>query len=112
MQRVTITRTNIKTGEGAKGPWKKVGIQTKQHGDKWLGCFYNKYNEAQLDALKEGVTVDIKVTEDGQYLNFSMPTAVDLLTVRVARLEDAVFKGAPEAMPEPKDDINPDDIPF
>lgn len=110
---VTITRTNIKNGGTTEKPWKKIGIQTKQHGDKWLGCFYNKFNAEQLDALKEGVTVDIKVTEDGQWLNFAMPTETDLLKVRVARLEEKMF-GANNAtqLAPPQIETDPMDIPF
>lgn len=121
MERVTITRTDVKKAPPDSGKtWKKLGIQTKQHGDKWLGCFYpgerypNKKLEEQLDALKEGATVDIIVTpsEDGKFLNFSFPTKVDLLEVRVARLEDKAGITTASAAQEPKDDINPEDIPF
>lgn len=112
MQKVTITRTNIKDGQGAQGSWRKIGIQTKEHGDKWLGCFFNKYNEKALSALAEGQTVEIVVTSspDGKFLNFALPSRMDKLEQRVAALEgkDTVSDGGYGE----KDDINPDDIPF
>lgn len=111
MERVTITRTDIKTGTTQQGkPWKKIGIQTKQHGDQWLGAFFSKYNEKELESLKEGVTVDIVVVPDGKYLNFRLPSQVDKLEVRVAALEKK--SGIQPDAGVPVDDINPDDIPF
>lgn len=113
MQQVTITRIEPKTGTGAKGDWKKLGIQTKEHGDKWLGCFFSKYNEKGLNGLAVGQTVEIVVTPspDGKFLNFALPSRLDKLEQRVAALEgkDTVSDGG---YSDGKDDINPDDIPF
>lgn len=119
MQRVTITRTEIKTSApDAQKPWKKLGIQTNVHGDKWLGSFYpgekfpNKTLTAALDAIKPGDTLDIVVTtsDDGKYLNFKIPTKIDLIDARLSVVEKKLgITGEQEA---PADDINPDDIPF
>lgn len=111
MQRVTITRISVKDGGTPEKPWKKLGIQTKEHGDKWLGAFFNKYNEKELSALKEGVTVDILVTtsDDGKYLNFRLPSELDKVKARL----DVVEKKLGIVAEEPaQDDISPDEIPF
>lgn len=111
MQKVTITRTNIKDGQGAKGAWRKLGIQTKEHGDKWLGCFFNKYNEKALSELAVGQTVEIVVTQSGDFLNFALPSRLDKLERRVAALEGKDTE-SDNGYGAPTDDINPDDIPF
>lgn len=98
MQKVTVKKLNWKEGEGAKGKWKKIGIITEELGDKWLGCFEDKYNASKLASITEGAEIEIVVTQSGEYLNFSFPTKVDVavqqnveLEARVRRLEETVF---------------------
>lgn len=91
MQKVTVKKVNWKDGEGAKGKWSKIGILTEELEDKWLGCFEDKYNATKLRAIQEGSVIEIVVTPNGDFLNFSFPTKVDLLEARVAHLEKAVF---------------------
>lgn len=115
MQRVTITQIEFKNIQGKQDPsktYKKVGIQTREHGPKWLGAFSNKYNEKALNDLKVGSTLDIIVetSPDGKYLNFRIPSEVDLLKVRVSALE--AHAGIGQSQETPADDISPDDIPF
>lgn len=54
-------------------PYTSLGIQTQEHGDKWLNGFGNPDNAH----WKEGDTVDVEVKEvpkgDRVYLNFEMP---------------------------------------
>lgn len=119
MIRVTITRAETKNSAAdAPNPWKKLGIQTNLHGDKWLGCFYpgakfpNKTLAAALDAIKQGDTLDIIVTPspDGKFLNFKLPAKTDLLESRLAVVEKKL--GITGEQESPKDELNPDDIPF
>jgi hypothetical protein len=120
IQKVTVTRTNIKDGEGTKGPWRKIGIQTKEHGDKWLGTFFpgtkfpNPALTAQLEAIKEGSVIDIVVEQSGDFLNFKFASRLDKVEADVSEIKNKLGMGqvSPSASPEQPDDINPDDIPF
>ena len=104
MQQVTVTRVNWKEGEGAKGKWTKIGIQTRELGDKWLGCFEDKYNSTKLRGIQEGSSIKIVVTESGDFLNFSFPTKVDLLEARVVALEEAQGIAVAANDPSPSND--------
>lgn len=118
MERVTITRAEIKEGQGVKGSWKKLGIQTTTHGEKWLGTFYpgaqypNKNLTAALDAIKPGSVLDIVVetSPDGKFLNFKLPSRTDLIDERLTVVEKKV--GITGETEPTHDDINPDDTPF
>lgn len=50
-------------------PYTSVRIQTQEHGDKWLSGFEN----AEVKNWAEGATVDVEVTQNGDYFNFSIP---------------------------------------
>lgn len=98
MQTVTVKKINWKEGEGAKGKWKKIGIITEELGDKWLGCFEDKYNASKLADIKEGSKLEVVVSQNGDFWNFTFPNKTDVvaqgmteLAARVKRLEDAVF---------------------
>jgi len=70
MEKVTITRvfTKERTSKAGK-PFTSLSIQTKEHGEKWIGGFKNK----QTENWKEGDVVEIKITQSGEYLNFEVP---------------------------------------
>lgn len=98
MQTVTVKKLNWKEGEGAKGKWKKIGIITEELGDKWLGCFENKFNATKLGEIQEGSRIEVVVSQNGDFWNFDFPSKTDVvamqneeLAARVARLEAAVF---------------------
>lgn len=98
--KVTITKVSVKEGTNAKGNYTRYGIQTVEHGDKWLGCFTDKYNSEKLSSLKEGQVVDIVVKQNGDFINFAFPSKVDLLEERVKVLEQAVLnRSANSAQP-------------
>ena len=65
--KVKLTRVsrNNKTSKGGKD-YVSLGIQTEQHGDKWINGFGNNFNKD----WKQGDEVEIEVVENGQYLNF------------------------------------------
>ena len=111
MQKVKITKISKRDGEGEKGRWVKYGIQTDVHGDKWLGCFENKYNQKKLEALTEGASVDIIVKQNGDFLNFSFPSQIDYLEQRVAILEKRVGVSAEDSVGEPEV-VAETDVPF
>lgn len=61
----------LKTRDGR--PYTRLSIQTQEHGAKWLSGF----NNAQTANWKEGDSVEMEVTEKGEYLNFSVPKKED-----------------------------------
>lgn len=61
----------LKTKDGR--PYTRISIKTEQHADKYLSGFEN----ADTKNWKEGDTVEIDVTENGQYLNFKVPKKED-----------------------------------
>mgnify|MGYP000851726409 CR=1 FL=1 len=98
MQKLTVKKINWKEGEGARGKWSKIGIITEELGDKWLGCFEDKYNSAKLRALAEGSVIEVVVTQNGDFWNFAFPSKTDVVAqqsadheARILRLEKAVF---------------------
>lgn len=98
MSTVQITQLFRKDVETRFGIKPKVGIKTVEHGDKWLSTFKTKGTEDWT----EGMTVQIEVSESGDFLNFNpvggaKATASPALEVRVKKLEDAVFGGAKTA---------------
>ena len=96
MSSVTISQIFRKDVETRFGIKHKVGIKTVEHGDKWLSTFKTKGTEDWT----EGMTVDVEVSEKGDFLNFnpvfkavssSTSTSSPALEARVKKLEDAVF---------------------
>lgn len=111
MQQVTITAVSVKDGGTPEKPWKKVGIKTSEHGDKWLGAFVSKYNEKELLSLKEGdvVSIIVETSPDGKYLNFKFPRDIDMVKARLDVIEK---KLGISTNGESVEDISPDDITF
>lgn len=109
---------DLKSKKGA--PYTRMSIKTEQHGDKWISGFKNKDNAH----WKEGDTVEVNITESGQYLNFETPKVEDknneklekILNVLTGmKLELEIIK---ERLPkrnvaqmEPTDSPRPDEMP-
>ena len=71
---------------GKQVPYTRVAIQTSKHADKWLSAMFTNPNDP-LNNLAEGERVKINVKENGQYLNFTLASRLDLLEERVEALE-------------------------
>jgi len=59
----------------------------------YIGQFNGAWDK-KLDIVsnwKQGDLVKVNIEENGQYLNFSLPTKTDELEVRVEKLETALF---------------------
>jgi hypothetical protein len=129
---VTLTRVFIsdknKQGEPLINkfgkPYKKVAIKTTEHGEAWLSSFMNG-GDTTMESWKEGDTVEINVEQNGQFLNFKVPTKTDALENRVTLLEkeikflNSMVMGKAEATqttqtvePGHPDYVSPDQIPF
>lgn len=83
----------------------RLAIKTVQHGDKWISGFDND----TTSSWNVGDTVDIIVTENGKYFNFSVAkkddkiiSRLDELEKRIVKLEEFYFKH-PEDMPDDSD---------
>jgi hypothetical protein len=91
--KVTLTRV-ARADKDIKGKLvPTIGIQTKEHGEKWL----NSFKLAGTEKWSEGQSVDIVVTEkevNGKiYLNFTLQEPIDpRIEARLQKLEKAVFK--------------------
>lgn len=114
--------------KSAKGvPYTRMSIKTEEHGDKWISGFQNK----ESINWKEGDTVEVEVTQSGEYLNFSTPKKEDKLAHDIESINiklgsiysilQAMYKGNPgdskskignTGVDYPSDDIDVDDIPF
>lgn len=96
MQKVKITKIyrtdKDKQGNPLKSkdgkPYAKISIKTEENGDKWIGGFQNARNKD----WKEGDVVEVKIIQNGEYLNFETPKDTDLATERVAKLEARVMR--------------------
>lgn len=84
---VTLTKVSRKERESAKGrAFISLGIQTEEHGDKWLSGFGNASNASWVPGQK----VAIEITEKGDYLNFveaSVWDAIADLDKRIRELQ-------------------------
>lgn len=99
-------------------PYKKISIKTAEYPDKWLSGFYSD----DMRDWSEGDTKDVIVEQNGDFLNFKLPTKTDGLEERVRILEgqikvlQAFIKGQDEASQMPPEDvpeeIQVEDIPF
>lgn len=91
METVKITRISRKDRETKYGIKPTIGILTDKHGEKWLSTFKVQGTEN----WKEGDTVEIYVSENKGYLNFSLApdekSIIAELMSRVKKLEDKVF---------------------
>lgn len=83
MEKVTIEKifTKERTSNAGK-PFTSLSIITKEHGDKWIGGFKNK----QTEKWKEGDVVEIKITQNGEYLNFEVPSVEDKSNEVISKL--------------------------
>lgn len=81
----------LKTKDGRE--YTRLGIQCREHGQKWLSGFSAPWNEG----WKEGDAVSCEVQQKGEYLNISKPDplaemakAVFNLGVEVGKLRERV----------------------
>ena len=77
MQKVKITKI-YRTDKDKQGnllkskdgkPYAKISIKTEENGDRWIGGFQNARNKD----WKEGDVVEVKIIQNGEYLNFETP---------------------------------------
>ena len=94
-------------------PYEKVAVKAKEFGEAWISGFGNKGNSG----WKEGDVVEIELSQNGDYLNFKMPSLMvtkqefEDLSLRVTHIWKHVFK---DSLPVDEDSSAPvdQDIPF
>ena len=120
LQELTITKFGVYETDKNKKPlvtksgekYKKVGIKVDyaDYDGKWLSHLAFGPEDKTLN-LKEGDRVTLKITQNGEYLNFDLPNRTDHLEARVERLERALSiiatgtKAAPSEAKETEEDI-------
>lgn len=88
-------------------PYTRLLLKAEKYGDKWISGFGNSSNAS----WKDGDTVEVQVTQNGDYLNFETPKREDKIEARLKKLEDAVFGGAKTTAPKAADDDKLPDYP-
>lgn len=78
-----IKRTQRQSKAGK--PYESVSILANQ---RWYGGFGGKWNEH----WQKGDTVEIEVTQNGEYFNFERPDPLKKLETRISLLEEQVAK--------------------
>lgn len=109
--------SEYKTRDGKK-MW-RVAIKADRFGDDWYTCMAFKADDKVL-ALKEGQEVRLVYWTEGDFKNFKLASRFDEHEDRLAKLESVVRalspqKEAPKLVDRaeyPKEEINPEDIPF
>ena len=83
----------LKTKDGRA--YSRIGIQTKEYGDKWISGFVGYWNENWV----EGQIVGAVVEPNGDFLNLKKPDPVAELEERVKALEAIVYQSRVETRP-------------
>lgn len=130
IEKLTITRVHISDKDRDGNPFKvntrngvktvkRIGIQTVEYKDEWLnGTIWT--DNSPLNNLKEGDEVNAEVSEYNGKLQFKIPSAEDLLRLKVDDIDKRLrivednqrkqFEGGQIYPPEGT--INPEDVPF
>mgnify|MGYP001568262127 CR=1 FL=1 len=90
------TQDKDKTGKpyvGKNGPYTRMGIQCQEYGQKWLSGFLNAYNARWKEGDVVEVVVEPVFREGKEYLNFRGLSRIDLLEMRIQRLEEFIKNG-------------------
>ena len=100
-------------------PAKKVALKIEGI-DGYVSTYPSAKTDDPIFSLKEGDVKRLIVWKSGEFVNFKIPTRVDELEQRVARLEKDVYEDnnlkephelAPEEIAEPTE-VLPEDLPF
>lgn len=126
MEKITISRiTSKKTNKEGKAyitktgkPFEMMGVLIKggKYDGKWASACLFEPDHPAYD-WKEGDTVEVVLEQNGEYLNFKVPSRLDQLEARVAKLEASMAVNiASEVFSTPSKPIehriSADDIPF
>lgn len=99
-------------------PYKKIAIQTAEYGKEYLSSFIWNENDPRFN-WQAGDVVEMIIEKNGQYTNFRLPTEIDIINIRLDKIEKHLFRikkdneanndFGPE---EPKDEITAEELPF
>lgn len=142
IQKIVINKIFINSEKNGKPllnkknePYKMCVIENGlgKKASMYIGMFAGAWDK-KLDIVskwKAGDEVEVSLEQQGEYLNFNLPTNENKLEARIVVLEKAVFKAPTKARnPQPvsfatnhietphnasyspEDDIQPEDLPF
>jgi hypothetical protein len=94
MQKVTITKINRqdRVSQRTGKSFTSVGIQTQEHGDKWLSGFEDNSTKYWVEGKEVMINVERKMSADGsrEFLNFKPVTKTQVLEQKMAEMERRV----------------------
>ena len=79
----------LKTKAGV--PYKRIALATKEFGQKYISGFITKDDDPK-NLIQEGQVLDAIIEEKGDFLNFRLPSSLDILSKRLEEFEDRVSK--------------------
>lgn len=89
---IKIASIEVKSGTSKTGRGYNMAIVSTEDGRK-MSCYIDKEYDVKFKKLekiadwKPGMEVKVKVEQNGDYLNFSLPSTSDLLEARVIEVE-------------------------
>lgn len=72
-------------------PAKKVSLKTKQYPDNWVYSYPIADQDDPIFQITANTSIEAMTWEFNGFINFKLPTRVDLLEARIKRLEGQVF---------------------
>ncbi len=70
---------------------KKVSLKTKQYPDNWVYSYPIADQDDPIFQITANTSIEAMTWEFNGFINFKLPTRVDLLEARIKRLEGQVF---------------------
>lgn len=95
----------------------KVAVKFSEYGEEWFSCLAFREDDKVMQ-LEEGEMVNVILTENNGFKNFKLPTRIDMLELRLERLERALKDSSvelPDQTAKEREEMNsidPDSIPF
>lgn len=109
--KATITKVHWGSVNTANGPVEKIGIKTDAYPEKWLSAFETKFNTKALRQLKEGQVAELVVTQNGDFLNFRLPSKIDYVEADVAMIKAHLNLAKPVATPAATPNVSNEEEP-
>lgn len=107
------TPLEFKGRDGKMRKAMKVAIKTDKHGDVWISCLAFNSDDPVL-SLKEGDEKTLVIWENNGFLNFKLPTKLDMLESRIEAIENHLRMRETQttSVGVNGEKIDPSDIPF
>lgn len=82
--RTTVDKNHnpLRTKNGQ--PYERVSIQTVEHPNAWISGF----GSSETNNWKEGDTVGLEVTKNGEYYNWKLPNKEDEISLKLNKIDE------------------------